>query len=235
MAVGVREMQITVQWSSEVSAKLPELAICIGIINGINPEKDNSELYRLKRAVYKEVRAKYAVQGLKDNPAVRAYRDLYWKLDVDPTKTRPSGEALLRRVMHGNELPNISTVVDACNLASPKTVIPISGFDIDRVSPPFSVRFGRDNEIFVGIGMDKPMSLSGKTLVLADEKRVLCIYPYRDSEYAKIGMQTRNAIIIGYGAPGIAENQLKEAVETTLSFVKQVSNGELELVKLFRP
>jgi len=235
MAVGVREMQITVQWSSEVSAKLRELAICIGIINGIKPEKDNSELHRLKEAVYKEVRAKYAVEALKDNPAVRAYRDFYWKLGVDPTKTRPSGEALLRRVLHGNELPNISTVVDAYNLASLKTIIPISGFDINRVSPPFSVRFGRDIEVFAGIGMDKPMSLTDKTLVLADENRVLCIYPYRDSDYTKIGMQTRNAIIVGYGASGILENQLKEAVETTLSFIKQVSNGEIELVKMFKP
>jgi DNA/RNA-binding domain of Phe-tRNA-synthetase-like protein len=235
MVVGVREMQITVQWSSEVSARLPELAICIGIINGIKPEKDNSELHKLKEVVYKEVRAEYTVEVLKDNPVVRIYRDFYWKLGVDPTKTRPSGEALLRRVLHGNELPNISTVVDAYNLASLKTVIPISGFDSDRVSPPFEVRFGKDDEVFVGIDMDKPMPLTGKTLVLADKNRVLCIYPYRDSDYTKIGMQTRNAIIVGYGASGIAENQLKEAVETTLSFIEQFSDGEIELVKVFKP
>jgi len=228
-------MQITVRWSSEVSAKFPELAVCIGMISGIKPEKESSELHRLKEAVYKEVGAKYAVEVLKDNSVVRAYRDFYWKLGIDPTKTRPSGEALLRRVLHGNELPNLSTVVDAYNLASLKTIIPISGFDGDRVSSPFEVRFGKDNEVFIGIGMDKPMPLTDRTLVLADKNRVLCIYPYRDSDYTKIGMQTRNAIIISYGAPGIAEKQLKEAVETTLSFIRQVSDGEIEAVKTFKP
>jgi DNA/RNA-binding domain of Phe-tRNA-synthetase-like protein len=48
-------------------------------------------------------------------------------------------------------------------------------------------------------------------------------------------MQTRNAIIISYGVPGIAKKQLKEAVETTLSFIKQVSDGEIETVKTFKP
>lgn len=86
--------------------------------------------------MYKEVKTKYDVETLKDEPTVRAYRDLYWRLGIDPTKTRPSGESLLRRVLHGNELPNTSTVVDAYNLASMKTIIPISGFDLDLLVPP---------------------------------------------------------------------------------------------------
>lgn len=72
---------------------------------------------------------------LKDNPTVRAYRDFCWKLNMDPTKTRPLGEALLRRVLHAKQLPRISTVVDAYNLVSTKTMIPISGFDEDKLNP----------------------------------------------------------------------------------------------------
>ena len=226
-------MKIPVLWSSQVSEKFQELAICIGIITDAHVEKENMQIQTLRKAAYKEVRTKYNIETLKDNPTVRAYRDFYWKLDIDPTKTRPSGEALLRRVLHGKELPRISTVVDAYNLASLKTIIPISGFNKDLLNLPFRIRFAKNGETFTGIGMNKPMTLTDKTLVLTDENKILCIYPYRDSDYTKITRQTRNVLVVGYGAPGITEQLLKEAVETTISYIKLVSGGETETIKVF--
>lgn len=225
-------MQINVNWDSKVSAMFPRLSICIGIINNVHVQEENEHIKRLKKAVYEEVRATYNVETLKDNPTVRAYRDFYWKLNIDPTKTRPSSEALLRRVLRGDALPQISTVIDAYNLASMKTIIPISGFDKDCLKLPFRIRFAI-NEVFTGIGMRKPISLTDRMLVLADENQVLCIYPYRDSESTKITGQTRNVLVVGYGAPGISEEQLTEAVETTLKYVRLVSGGEIEMVKVF--
>ena len=113
-----------------------------------------------------------------------------------------------------------------------QTIVPISGFDEERLRPPFHLRFAK-NEAFTGIGMDKPMLQTERMLVLTDEKQVLCIYPYRDSDHSKITLQTQNAVIIGYGAPGISQEQLKEAVEITLEYIKRVSGGEKETLKIF--
>jgi DNA/RNA-binding domain of Phe-tRNA-synthetase-like protein len=123
--------------------------------------------------------------------------------------------------------------VDAYNLVSTKTIIPISGFDKDCLNQPFCVRFAENNEAFIGIGMSKPMSLMDKMLILADQKRILCIYPYRDSDHTKITENTRSVVITGYGAIGIAEQQLTEAVKTTLEYIKLVSDGEIEMIKVF--
>jgi hypothetical protein len=40
-------------------------------------------------------------------------------------------------------------------------------------------------------------------------------------------------LILGYGAQEIAEQQLTEAVETTLAYIKLVSSGETEIIKVF--
>jgi DNA/RNA-binding domain of Phe-tRNA-synthetase-like protein len=226
-------MQNFVHWSAEISESFPNLSIGVGSIKNVRVEKGNDKTGQLKRAVYEEVRAKYNINTLKDDATVRAYRDFYWSLGIDPTKIRPSGEALLRRVLHGNDLPTISTVVDAYNLASLRTIIPISGFDKDKLEPPFYVRYAKKGETFIGIGMSKPIVLADNMLVLADEKQVLCIYPYRDSDHTKITQQTQNVLIIGYGAHGITDLQLQEAVETTLSYIKLVSGGESGTVKVF--
>jgi DNA/RNA-binding domain of Phe-tRNA-synthetase-like protein len=225
--------QVSVYWGNSVSRRFRKLQIGIGIINKVHVEKENQTIKALKKVVYEEVRAKYKIETLKDNETVRAYRDFYWKLGIDPTKTRPAGEALLRRVLHGDELPTISTAVDAYNLASMKTIVPISGFDKEKLNQPFVIRFAENDEAFTGIGMTKPLTLTDNMLVLADQKQILCIYPYRDSDFTKITEKTRNVLIVAYGAPGISEWQLKEAVETTLSYIKQVAGGEIEMIKVF--
>jgi DNA/RNA-binding domain of Phe-tRNA-synthetase-like protein len=114
-----------------------------------------------------------------------------------------------------------------------ETIVPISGFDKGRLNLPFHVRFAKNEETFAGIGIVKPMTLTDKMLILADEKQVLCIYPYRDSDRTKITDGTRNVLIVGYGAKETAEQQLTEAVETTLAYIKLVSDGEAEITKVF--
>jgi DNA/RNA-binding domain of Phe-tRNA-synthetase-like protein len=229
----ISHMQLDVHFDSAVSGKFPELAVCIGTINNVHVERDNEEIRKLKNAIYEQVKNKYNIETLKDNTTVRAYRDFYWKLDIDPTKTRPAGEALLRRVLNGNELSAISTVVDAYNLASMKTIVPISGFDRDYLHPLLQVRFAKKGENFTGISMAKPLILTESILVMADEKQALSIYPYRDCDYTKITMETQNVLVVGYGALGITREQMEKTVETTLSYITQVAGGEIETTKVF--
>jgi DNA/RNA-binding domain of Phe-tRNA-synthetase-like protein len=229
----VKPLQLSIHFDREVSRQVPGLSVCLGTVKAVHIEKENEEIRSLRKEAYSEVRRTYLLETLKDNQTVRAYRDLYWRLDIDPTKTRPSGEALLRRVLHGSSLPNISTVVDAYNLTSMKTIVPISGFDLDLLNPPFHVRFAENKETFSGIGMEEPTVLTKRMLVFADQKQILCIYPYRDSDKTKITEQTKNVLIVGYGALGIGEQQLKNAVESTLSYIKQVAGGETGTAMVF--
>ena len=227
-------MQVKVGWDSKVSDQFPNLVVGVGLIYGVCIEENNQQLRLLKKTVYEEVDGRFEIDRLKEDLTVRAYRDFYWRLDIDPTKTRPSGEALLRRVLHGEELPNISTAVDAYNLASMKTIIPISGFDIDKIAPPFQVRFAEENEKFTGIGMKTPIPLKTNMLVLADEKQVLCIYPYRDCDHTKITLKTQNVVLVGYGVAGTTSSQVKEAVEMALTFISEVAGGKKESTNVFR-
>ena len=56
-------------------------------------------------------------QGLRERPPaeVASVRTMYKRIGLDPTKTRPSSEALLRRVRKGDALPRINSLVDVCN------------------------------------------------------------------------------------------------------------------------
>ena len=53
-----------------------------------------------------------------------AVRTMYRKVGLDPTKRRPSSEALLRRVLRGEPLPRVNTLVDVCNWCSVELQLP---------------------------------------------------------------------------------------------------------------
>lgn len=223
------------KWSSEAAARFPNLLVCTGSIHDVKIAKRVPALEELKTSITAMMRQKYRAEMLKDDSTVRAYRDLYWSLGIDPTKTRPSSEALLRRVLHGNEIPNVSNVVDAYNLASMESIIPLSGFDLAMIAPPLLVRFSNPNDEFKGIGMDKPVKFSERVLLVADGKQIVCIYPYRDADTTKITDKTRNALIVGYGAPDIDEVRPVAAVEKALAYIEKAAGGRRETVKVFNP
>ena len=95
-----------------------------------------------------------------------AVRAMYRRFGVDPTKTRPSSEALLRRVRKGDALPRINNVVDVCNWCSLEFQVPYGLYDVSKIDGPIALRTGRAGEAYAGIRKDA-VNVDGR-LVLAD-------------------------------------------------------------------
>src|SRR5689334_12007105 len=72
---------------------------------------------------------------VRQQPAadVAAVRTIYKRVGLDPTKTRPSSEALLRRVRKGDALPRINSLVDVCNWCSLEFQLPYGLYDAAHV------------------------------------------------------------------------------------------------------
>ncbi|MEM4590638.1 MAG: phenylalanine--tRNA ligase beta subunit-related protein [Nitrososphaerota archaeon] len=176
----------------------------------------------LIKRVTEEIRLRYTLEGLKDVPVFRAYRDFFWKIGIDPTKMRPSSEALVRRVLMGREFPRINLLVDLYNLASMKTGITMAAYDDAKIEGRLKLSWGVAGERFRGIGMDKEIFLKGNEVVLRDDSSVLSIYPYRDSDHSKTDNNTRSATIMACGVPGIDIYLLREAKETLIEYLSLV-------------
>ena len=82
-------------------------------------------------------------------------RDLYRAFGIDPTKTRPSSEALLRRVLHDKPLPRISNAVDVCNLLSLRFLLPLGLYDAAKIDGQVELRRGLPGESYAGIRKDE--------------------------------------------------------------------------------
>ena len=83
-----------------------------------------------------------------------AVRTMYKRVGLDPTKTRPSSEALLRRVRKGDPLPRINSLVDVCNWCSLEFQLPYGLYDASRIEGDIELRLGREGESYPGIRKD---------------------------------------------------------------------------------
>ena len=79
---------------------------------------------------------------------------MYKRVGLDPTKTRPSSEALLRRVRKGDSLPRINSMVDVCNWCSLEFQLPYGLYDAAHIDGDVELRLGRAGESYPGIRKD---------------------------------------------------------------------------------
>ena len=186
----------------DVRTRFPGTKVLIRRVNDVRVEKVNPQLEALKEKLIEETKSNFSVESLKDVPVFRLYRDFFWRLGIDPTKNRPAAEALVRRILAGKPISSVNSVVDAYNLASVKTLVALAVFDADKLRGELTLRFAKVGEEFMGIGMEKPLHLSGDEVVVSDAEKLVAVYPYRDAETSKVTRETKNLVILVCGVPG---------------------------------
>jgi DNA/RNA-binding domain of Phe-tRNA-synthetase-like protein len=144
-----------------------------------------------------ELEVKRAMQAVRTgevgDPAPA--RALYRRFGIDPTRVRPSSEALLRRLKKGEPLPRINSLVDVANALSVQLQVPVGLYDLGKVKGDEVVmRLGAEGESYTGIGKERvnvagricvadaegaignPSSDSARTMITTDTERAAWIY-----------------------------------------------------------
>jgi len=141
-----------------------------------------------------------------------AVRQMYRRMGLDPTKIRPSSEALLRRVRRGEELPRINSLVDIANWCSLETRLPYGLYDADKIEGLVTMRLGRAGEQYAGIGKDV-VHLEGR-LTLADGQGPFG-NPTSDSARTMVTTETRRALVVIFAPAGTSDVALARVVGLT--------------------
>ena len=153
----------------------------------VTPPREDFEL-EVKRATT------VALSG--DVPPLDRARELYRRFGTDPTRMRPSSEALLRRIKKGESLPRINSLVDVANALSVQFQVPVGLYDLAKVvGDVLVIRLGRDGESYEGIGKEK-VNVDGRICV-ADAAGP-CGNPSADSARTMITTDTESAAWIYY-------------------------------------
>jgi DNA/RNA-binding domain of Phe-tRNA-synthetase-like protein len=167
----------------------------------------------LRAEVGRRARASHTLEVLAAHPTAAAVRRLFRQAGCDPTRHRPSSEALLRRVLKGEDLPAIHPLVDLNNCLSVELVVPACVMAEGAATPPFVLRAGRERETM--LSMRGPYELHGKPL-LADAAGPFGT-PITDSERVRVTPGTTRATLVAYLPAGVVGGEcVADALATLL-------------------
>jgi DNA/RNA-binding domain of Phe-tRNA-synthetase-like protein len=186
--------------------------LALGLLEaeGVEMEPVPPEFERERDELVARLSAQYAGRAPADIPGVAETRALFHQLDIDPTKTRPSSEALLRRVLQGKGLPRVNLAVDVCNLSSLEHQIPLGLYDRDQVRGAVRVRVGQEAEGYPGIRKQR-VNLAGR-LLLADDEGPFGA-PTSDSARTAVSARTRRLLVVLFCPVERADRQLSATLE----------------------
>ncbi len=179
------------------------LELVAGAADGGAPPAPPAALAELRRHSAARARSRFSLERLPEDPTVAAVRSLFRAAGCDPTRYRPSSEALLRRVLKGEELPAIQPLVDLNNCLSIDLAVPCCVAAEGSFAGPVTLRAGGPGESFESLR--GPLNLEGKPL-LADAAGPFST-PITDSRRIKVQDDTRRAWLVAYlpaAAPALA-------------------------------
>jgi DNA/RNA-binding domain of Phe-tRNA-synthetase-like protein len=154
-----------------------------------------------------------AARAMADQPDITAaVRAMYRSVHLDPTKTRPSSEALLRRVRKGDELPRINGLVDVINWCSLESQLPFGLYDRHRIRGAVVLRLGRPGEEYAGIRKDV-VHVDGR-LTLADEEGPFG-NPTSDSARTMVTPRTTSALVVVFAPARLSPATIDRTLRVT--------------------
>ena len=153
---------------------------------------------------------------------VGTVRTMYKAVGLDPTKTRPSSEALLRRVRNGQSLPRINSMVDVCNWCSLEFQLPYGLYDAAQIDGDVELRLGRPGESYPGIRKDL-VNVAAR-LALADRQGAFG-NPTSDSARTMVTVSTTRALVVVFAPRGLDPARLSYVLDRTSARMTQYTGG----------
>jgi len=227
--------QLTYSIANEVFEQFPEyrrgVVVARDVRNGASP----AELVRRLRDEEARARETLNAETLTAEPRLASWREAFRRLGYKPGDFRPSIEALLRRVLRGQELPSINALVDIGNIVSLRHLLPVGGHAIDVLAQDIALRPATGAEDFVPFGsqeIEHPMP--GEFIFVEGNHVLTRRWIWRQANHT-LTLPETTAVEINIDAlPPANEADVQAAAKDVMALVERFCGGGARLAVLDR-
>lgn len=186
--------------SPDLLELFPDLRIAVLVGQGLDNRQNMVSAHQALIGEIQRIRAKLTLESLDILPEITAWREAYTLLALKPKRNRPSAENLLRYVIRSGEMDPISPIVDVYLATQLRFLLPIGGYDCDRLEGDVTLRRSPGKEPFHEIGKppeDPPDLTEPGETVYADSSKILTRrWNWRDGELTKITPESQNIVLM---------------------------------------
>jgi len=206
--------------SDIIRDKISGLKFGILLVNNLKVRKNDAHFDDAFNDLRLYLQEKFNVKRPAEDAVVSHVRRMYRRTGWEPTRYRPSSEALIRRILKGNTLYRINNLVDFGNLTSARFHLPMGLYDAQKITGNIMMDVGQDNESYRGIS-NPEIHAQGK-LILRDDNGIFG-NPTADSLRTSITEKTSIALAVFFCPPEIEDDYLKATLDYLSNYYKTFS------------
>jgi DNA/RNA-binding domain of Phe-tRNA-synthetase-like protein len=204
----------TAQVDAAVFDLRPDYAALLITADGLTPGPAEPATDALLAAAEAQALAALAGGSAESLEQVAQWREAYRAFGARPQRTRPSVEALLRRLPGG--LPRIDRITDVYNAVSVGHLLPVGGEDLTAYSGPACLVRATGGEDFDTTASGLPVVEHPEPgeVIWRDDKGVTCRrWNWRQCTRTRITEATTSAVFILDGLPALGPDGLSAAAD----------------------
>ncbi len=201
--------------TEEVLQKMPGLKLGVIEARSVRVQKEDERFEDLFVELARELKETFAERPLSSDEIIGHVRRMYRRVGWEPTKYRPSSEALARRILQGKDWYRINNLVDLGNLASARAHLPMGLYDADKIEGQIRLDVGKEDETYEGLSR-KEIHAGGK-LILRDERGIFG-NPTADSKRTAIVPQTKNILAVFFTPPEVSSGYLEQTLNRLVDY-----------------
>lgn len=208
---------------------LPDYCVAIVEAIGLDNKTKNPKVEILLDENIETFHNKFSETNIREISNIKAYRDAFLKLNMNPNKFMCSIEALGKRVQKNNGLPHINSIVDLGNAISLKYQLAAGAHDIDKMNSDLEVRFSTVNDLFLPMGETEAETMPEGELVYASGNTIKTRrWIWRQSDDGKITETSSHLYFPIDGFSSINKDLMLKAQAELANFIKTEFNCEVK-------
>ncbi len=227
-AVNVAGSPIVFSVSESIFVEHPDyvrgVVICFGVKNSPSP----NDLIAMLREAEAKLRNTIDLKTIAQQPQILAWREAYRLFGAKPSEFRSSNEAMVRRVLNGNELPTINRLVDIGNMVSLMSLVPVGGHSLDRVTGNLELRPATGDENFVAMGSDTLEHPEPGEIIFVEGKTVLTRrWTWRQANHTLTLPETTSIEFNVDGLPPLSRDRIEQICQDVANLVAKFCGGRI--------
>jgi len=222
--------------AAEVRALRPDYAALLVVAEGLRPGPSDAASDALLADAEDRARKHLAGARPEELPQVADWREAFRAFGAKPQRTRPSVEALLRRVDPG--LPRIDRITDAYNAVSIACLLPVGGEDLARYAGPARLVRASGDEDFDTTAGGQPIVEHPEPgeVVWRDDRGVTCRrWNWRQCVRTRITHSTTGAMFVLDGLAALGIDGLRAAEAELIGSLARLSPRATFASRLLEP
>jgi DNA/RNA-binding domain of Phe-tRNA-synthetase-like protein len=215
-------------YSPQILEQFPEIVAAVIWVEGFSNVRADDRVESLlaeSEALIRE-RCRERSDIARQEP-IAAWRNAYSKMGLKPNRYPCATEQLMRRLVEGDSLPRIAALVDLCNAAALRYMIPVAPFDLDKIDGFCEVRHATGVECFWPINATEPDIIPEGEVIFADESPDVISrrWAWRQSDKAKITPHTERVVIVAEAVHDGAVSTAADIGEYLLENITTILGG----------